>query len=244
MNCDSALDIVGHRPSIGLAKLGNRFVDVDPWRGSYAGLCLVHVVPTTLTKLKLAWINTFKLVDHALVDQSIAITHFEEWSDALFVEIVADATAAPIDSFCLRMGSQMSETLDSIRINPAGKWIESAGKWPVWMDATPFFIEEDASAIVLVAHAQNGAASLGMPGDELRCRHAETSRKPQDFIRADADRLVVTASRAGVAPIGERAVAEQRELDFSERISVRHDLHSDGALCAIGPPEATRRAYL
>jgi hypothetical protein len=85
----------------------------------------------------------------------------------------------------------MTETLVSIRIDPAGKRIEPAGKRPVGMNAATLLIEEDACAIVLVAHAQHGPASLGMLRDELRRRHAKVTRKPQDFVGTDADRLVV-----------------------------------------------------
>jgi hypothetical protein len=62
------------------------------------------------------------------------------------------------------------------------------------MNTATFLTEEDACAIVLVAHAQHGPTSLRMPCDELCRRHAKTTRKPQDFVRADTDRLVVTAA--------------------------------------------------
>jgi hypothetical protein len=69
------------------------------------------------------------------------------------------------------------------------------------MNAASLLIEEYACAIVFLAHAQHGAAGLGMLCDELRRRHAKVTRKPQDFVRPDADRLVVTATGAGVAQI-------------------------------------------
>ena len=48
------------------------------------------------------------------------------------------------------------------------------------------------------------AVSLGMLCGELRRCHAKATRKPQDFVGTDADRLVVTATGAGVALIRER----------------------------------------
>jgi hypothetical protein len=35
------------------------------------------------------------------------------------------------------------------------------------MNAASIFVQEDAGAIILVAHAQNGAARLRVPFDEL-----------------------------------------------------------------------------
>jgi hypothetical protein len=96
------------------------------------------------------------------------------------------------------------------------------------MDAASSLAEEDACAIVLVAHAQHGPASLGMLCDELRRRHAKAPRKPQDFVGADADRLVVTAAGAGVAQIRERAIALKRVIDVGKRVFVGHDLGSAG----------------
>jgi len=120
----------------------------------------------------------------------------------------------------------MTETLTSIRINPAGKWIESAGEGPVGMDATTLLIEENACAIVLGVCAQDGATSLCMLRDEFRRRHAKASRKPQDFVGTDADHLVVTATRAGVALIGEHTVAFESKIDPGKSVAVRHDLGS------------------
>jgi hypothetical protein len=118
----------------------------------------------------------------------------------------------------------MTETLMSIRINPACQRIETAGKRPVGMDAATLLIEDDACAFVLIAYAQHGSASLGMLCDELGRCHAKATRKPQDFVRTDADRLVVTATGAGVAFIGERTFALKLVVDFGKRVFVRHDV--------------------
>jgi hypothetical protein len=67
------------------------------------------------------------------------------------------------------------------------------------MNAATLLIEENACAIVLILHPQHGTAGLGVLFDELRRRHAEAPRQPQNLVSADADRLVVTATRAGIA---------------------------------------------
>ena len=51
-----------------------------------------------------------------------------------------------------------------------------------------------------------------------------TLRQPQDFVRTDADRLVVTATGAGIALIGKRSFALKRVIDLGKRVFVRHKL--------------------
>jgi len=72
----------------------------------------------------------------------------------------------------------MTETPMPVGVDPAGKWIEPADERPVGMDAAAFIVKEDACVVVLVTHAQHGAARFGMLCDEFRRRHAKAPRKP------------------------------------------------------------------
>ena len=104
---------------------------------------------------------------------------------------LASGQARPQRSF---VKPEPAKPAEIVRIEPARERIDSANNRPVGMHAAAFRREENARAIVLVAAAQNGAACLGMLRDEVRRRHTETPRQPQDFVRADADSLVVTAA--------------------------------------------------
>jgi len=85
----------------------------------------------------------------------------------------------------------MTKTLSTVSINPACERIEPAGQRPVGMNAATLLIEKNTCAIVLSLHPQHGAASLGMPFDELRRRDTEPPRQPQNLVSADSDRLIV-----------------------------------------------------
>src|SRR5262245_56766108 len=111
VNCDGSVDVVRHGPTSGLAELGNSLVDINPWRGCQARFGLIDVVAPTCPTLKLVPIQTFKPIDHALVDRTVAIAHFEEWRSALLVEIVAHRGAGAVDAFGLGVRGQMTETL-------------------------------------------------------------------------------------------------------------------------------------
>jgi hypothetical protein len=122
----------------------------------------------------------------------------------------------------------MTESFAPVGIDEARERLEPAGEWPVGMDAASLPIEENACAVVLVAHAQDGAASLGMLRDEFRRSHAKAPRQPQDFVGADADRLVMTKARASVAAIGKRALARESKIDPGKSTPVRPDLARSG----------------
>jgi hypothetical protein len=59
--------------------------------------------------------------------------------------------------------------------------------------------------------------------DEHRRRKAEITRQPQDFVRANADRLVAATPIAGVTAIRKCAVTPHVEIDAGNQIAVCHD---------------------
>jgi hypothetical protein len=81
-------------------------------------------------------------------------------------------------------------------------------------------------AIAVFLRPQDRPASLGMAFDEFRCKKAEVPRQPQDFVRADADRLVAATPIAGVTGIRKCAVTPQVEIDAGNQIAVCHDVVS------------------
>jgi hypothetical protein len=59
----------------------------------------------------------------------------------------------------------------------------------------------EEAAITVFLGSQNCTAGLGMAFDELCRRDAQIPRKTKDFVGADADCLVATATIAGVTGV-------------------------------------------
>jgi len=201
---------------------GDGLVDIDPGRGRHAGGRLFDTFPPLGATVQFIRVKALEHVDHPLVDRSIAIAHIEERRDALLVEIVGHGSAGPVGAFGLRVRRQVAEALVAVGIDPTCERIEPAGQRPVGVDAAALLIEEDAGAVILGLHAQDRAAGFGMLFDEFRRRHAETTREPKDFVRADADRLVVTAAGARIALVGKSPIARKRKINVGKCVLVRH----------------------
>ncbi|KRR22379.1 hypothetical protein CQ13_29435 [Bradyrhizobium retamae] len=84
----------------------------------------------------------------------------------------------------------------------------------------------EEAAIAIFLRLQDGTASFRMVFDKLRRRDAEIPRKTQDFVRADADRLVAATPIAGMTGVGKRTVTPHVEIDAGNQIAVGHDVAS------------------
>jgi hypothetical protein len=117
------------------------------------------------------------------------------------------------------MGLQVPEALVALGRDPAGERIETTRERAIGMDGAAALAEEDASP-VFGAGPQDGAAGLGVAGEELGRADAKPARQPQDLVRPDPDRLAVATPVAGIADVRERAVTPEAEVDPGYRIAV------------------------
>jgi len=106
----------------------------------------------------------------------------------------------------------MSEAFVAFGGGPAGKRIQTASERPVGVNRAALRPEKDTAAVVS-ARLQDGAAGLGVAGEEFGRADAEPARQPERLVRPYADRLSVATPVAGVADVRVRAVTPEAEVD-------------------------------